>query len=109
MKIQAQRYYYVYVVTNRERTMMEAGLTADLQLSISQMEYTARKKQNQDLTDDHCCYLVYWERLTDINAALQREQEIKDCSWKKKQQLVQQKNPALAFLNEGLNQVLSVL
>ena len=70
--------YYVYIVTNKYRTIFYIGVTNDLNKRTSQhndgMGSVFTSKYN--LTD-----LVYYEVFHDINQAISREKQLKN--WKK--------------------------
>ena len=63
--------YYVYIMTNKNRNVLNVGVTNDL---------------------------VYFEQTTDVHAALAREKQIKSWSRMKKFLLVWEQNPGLADL-----------
>lgn len=47
----------------------------------------------------NCFYLVYFERFQNIDQAINRENEIKGWSRKKKEELIKTTNPNWDFLN----------
>ena len=83
--------YYVYILTNAHKTVLYTGVTNDLirrvyehKNHLDKGSFTAR--YNVD-------YLVYYESTSDVNAAIEREKQIKGWNRKKKNKLVESKNP----------------
>ena len=91
--------YYVYIMTNRYNTVLYTGVTSNLVRRISQHKdktvkgFTAKYNIQK---------LVYFERSTDINAAISREKQIKAGSRARKIALIQDMNPKLKDLWETL-------
>ena len=83
--------YYVYILSNKINTAIYTGVTRDLlrrvyehKHHIDPNSYTAR----YDITK-----LVYYESTTDVKAAIEREKQIKSWSRKRKNELVESRNP----------------
>ncbi len=85
------REYYVYILSNKTRTMVYVGVTADLERRYEEHlnhifpnSFTAR----YDVTT-----LVYYETFDHVDDAIAREKQIK--SWKRwrKNRLVESLNP----------------
>jgi len=53
-------------------------------------------------TKYRCYYLIYWERHTNINHAIEREKLIKTMNRKRKERLIASVNPEWAWLNKEL-------
>ena len=86
----------VYILTNRKRTVLYTGVTADLprrvyqhQAGIAVSSFTSRY---------HTDVLVYYEAWDDIVAAIRREKAIKGWTRRKKIALVESMNPTWADL-----------
>jgi putative endonuclease len=86
----------VYILTNRRRTVLYTGVTADLarrvwqhQAGIAASSFTSRYR-----TD----VLVYYEAWDDIVAAIRREKQIKGWTRQKKITLIESMNPTWADL-----------
>nr|WP_321357953.1 GIY-YIG nuclease family protein [uncultured Draconibacterium sp.] len=66
--------YFVYIVTNKNKTVLYIGVTGDLQNRIFEHENGSipgfTKKYN-------CHYLIYYEHFQNINEAIDREKELK--------------------------------
>ncbi len=67
--------YYVYILTNKHHTVLYTGVTRDLirrvyehKNHLDKSSFTAKYKVDK---------LVFFEETTDVNAAIQREKQIK--------------------------------
>ncbi len=90
--------YYVYIVTNSQRTVFYTGVTNDIVQRL--IEHWSNRGQPRTFTGKYYCYnLVYLESYRYINKAIQREKEIKGWSRQKKLDLVRTQNPGMIFLN----------
>jgi putative endonuclease len=90
--------YYIYMMASLSRTLY-VGVTNDLARRVYQHRhklqdgFTARYRADR---------LVYFEHVTDVNAAIAREKQIKAWSRKKKAALIEAANPAWIDLAEEL-------
>ena len=81
--------YYVYVLTNRSRTLY-TGVTNDLLRRL----YEHRHPTRPSFTSRYrITRLVYYETTPDVRAAIAREKQIKSWSRAKKIALVEKSNP----------------
>ncbi len=84
------RYYYVYIMTNKVNTVLYTGQTSDLLGRIKQHQqglvdgFTKRYRINK---------LVYYEIAEDLDGVLYREKQIKGYNRKKKITLIENMNP----------------
>ena len=93
--------YFVYIVTNPNKTTLYTGVTNDIALRI--IEHWDNRNNPSTFAGKYFCYnLVYFERFRYIGDAISREKEIKKWSRDKKISLVEQKNPGWHFLNEEI-------
>ena len=83
--------YYVYILATNDNKVIYTGVTTDLRRrvyehknSLDPKSFTSRYHVNK---------LVYYECTTDINAAIEREKQIKGWSRKHKNKLIESKNP----------------
>ena len=83
--------YYVYILTNKNHTVLYTGVTSDLIRRVYEhkthadpQSFTAKYKLNK---------LVYFEETTDVKAAIEREKQIKSWSRDRKTDLIFDKNP----------------
>ncbi len=91
--------YYVYLLTNWNHKVMYVGITNDLKRRL----YEHKNKQVIGFTEKYnLSKLVYFEETQEVYAAINREKEIKKWRREKKNQLVNQFNPAWHDLSESL-------
>ncbi|MBX9850772.1 MAG: GIY-YIG nuclease family protein [Cytophagaceae bacterium] len=86
---------YVYITSNKSRTMLYTGVTSHL---ISRIADHREKKQAGFSFKYNCLYLIYYEFHETIEAAIEREKQIK--RWKRawKENLIKSFNPQLKDL-----------
>ena len=93
--------YFIYIVTNKNKTVLYLGVTNDLQRRVYEHENGLMsgfsKKYN-------CHFLIYYEHFQDINNAIYREKEIKKWRREKKEKLINEFNPDWRFLNNEINE-----
>ena len=83
--------YYVYILSNRTNVTVYVGVTNNLQRRL--WEHRNHVDPNSFTAKYHIDKLVYYETTTDVRAALEREKQIKSWSRKKKNLLIESKNP----------------
>ena len=83
--------YYVYILTNEMGSVLYTGVTNDLVKRVYEHKhhldkgsFTARYNVEK---------LVYFEVTSDVTAAIEREKQIKGWNRKRKNKLVETKNP----------------
>ena len=83
--------YYVYILSNSNKNVIYTGVTNDLVRRVYE------HKQHLDKTSFTSRYnvenLVYYELTTDIDSAITREKQIKGWNRKRKEKLIEAKNP----------------
>lgn len=90
--------FYVYILTNKNRTVLYTGVTNNLKLRLYQHE---NKLKPASFTARYNSYfLIYFEKFNWINHAIDREKEIKNLSRDKKLNLIKEINPNFEFWNE---------
>ena len=92
--------YFVYIVTNKNKTTLYTGVTNDLKKRVYE-HYTGlfpgfTKKYN-------CNFLVYYEKFQFIDHAIEREKQIKSWRREKKNILISEFNNEWKFLNDEIN------
>ena len=90
--------FYVYILTNKNRTVLYTGVTNNLKLRLHQHETKLNPKSFTAQYNAH--YLIYFEKFGWVQEAIAREKEIKNLSREKKLQLINELNPNLDFWNE---------
>ena len=83
------RYYYVYILTNANRTLY-VGVTNDLERRM----YEHRNKLVPGFTNKYnVTWLAYYEQTSDVESAIAREKGIKGWRRGKKVALIESSNP----------------
>jgi len=91
--------YCVYIMTNKNNTVLYTGITNNLRRRV--IEH--RTEQGWKFTSKYrITKLVYFECGTDINAAIDREKQIKGDSRQSKKDLINGINPGWKDLFEEL-------
>ena len=83
--------YFVYILTNKNNNVLYTGVTNNL---VKRVYEHKNHLDKGSFTDKYnVTKLIYFEQTTDINAAIEREKQIK--SWKREQKiaLVMKSNP----------------
>ncbi|MDE5417550.1 GIY-YIG nuclease family protein [Labilibaculum sp. DW002] len=94
------RTYQVYILTNKNHTVLYTGVTSNLKLRVVQhKEKTNPKSFTARYNVDE---LVYYEQFFDIGEAIEREKQIKAGSRQKKIDLINEYNPEWRDLFETL-------
>jgi len=101
MKTLGTHNYYVYILTNKNRTVIYTGVTNNLQIRLYQ--HINSDLINNSFTKRYKCFnLVFYERYSDINLAISREKKIKGWNRNKKNELISNFNPEWKFLNDEI-------
>ena len=83
--------YYVYILSNSHKNVIYTGVTNDL------VKRVYEHKKHLDKTSFTSRYnvenLVYFEVTTDIDSAIAREKQIKGWNRKRKEKIIEAKNP----------------
>ena len=87
--------YWVYIMSNKYRTILYIGVTNDLY-----RRYIEHKQGRVDgFTKKYNCHdLVYFEEYQDINEAIAREKSLKGILRQKKEELIKSINPLMRNL-----------
>ncbi len=89
--------YYVYIITNKNNTVLYTGVTNNLERRM----YEHKNKIVKGFTQKYNLYkLVYYETTTDVNIAIAREKSIKNLLRVKKESLINSMNPGWKDLME---------
>ena len=84
--------YYVYILSNHLNTVVYTGITRDL---IHRVYEHKNKLDPNSFTAKYDVHkLVYYESTSDVDSAIQREKQIKSWNRKRKNKLVESKNPS---------------
>ena len=80
--------YFVYMMTNKNNTVIYTGVTNNIIRSVAE-----HRDDKSSFTKRYKLYkLVYFERFTDPESAIQREKQIKAGSRAKKITLIEKNN-----------------
>lgn len=91
-------HYWVYIMTNRNNSVLYTGITNDLERRI----YEHQQKLVDGFTRKYnAVKLVYYEMTEDVTAAIEREKQIKGWLRKKKTALIESMNPSWKDLSQG--------
>ena len=91
------RQYYVYIMTNRPKTLY-IGVTNDLKRRV----YQHKQKLIHGFTQKYnLTRLAWYEQTSDITSAIAREKQIKNWRRSKKVDLIESSNPHWRDLSTG--------
>ena len=92
--------YYVYILSNNHNNVMYTGVTNDLigrvyehKNHFDKSSFTARYNVDK---------LVYFEMTNDVESAINREKQIKSWNRKRKNTLIEEKNPGWLDIYESV-------
>jgi len=83
--------YYVYILTNAHKTVLYTGVTNNLVRRV--YEHKNHLDKGSFTSQYNVEYLVFFEETNDIESAISREKQIKGWNRKRKNKLIEQKNP----------------
>ena len=90
--------YFVYIITNKLKTVLYTGVTNNLSRRLSE-HFTGTLRETKAFTGKYNCYhLLYWEKYQYIAKAKAREKQIKGWVRIKKENLISDFNPEWKFL-----------
>jgi len=92
--------YFVYILTNYNKTVLYIGVTNDLRYRLCWHQKDAMGERRHFTGKYSVIYLIYWERFQWIQHAIEREKELKSWRRSKKEELIKGFNPAWKFLND---------
>ncbi|QCR24336.1 GIY-YIG nuclease family protein [Pontibacter sp. SGAir0037] len=89
--------YFIYITTNPGKTVLYVGVTNDLRTRLEQ--HKANRGKPETFAGRYYCYnLLYYERYTYVQHAIEREKELKLLNRGAKVELIKKENPYLRFL-----------
>ena len=93
--------YFVYIVTNPNKTTLYIGVTNNLPGRV--IQHWQNRGRPETFAGKYFCYnLLYYEVFLFIQDAIDREKEIKKWNREKKESLIKIKNPEWLFLNKSI-------
>jgi putative endonuclease len=91
--------YYIYIITNRSKTVFYTGVTNNLKIRLTQHKENIIAGNRSFALKYKIEFLLYYEKFTWVQEAISREKEIKGWARNKKIELIKTINPDLDFLN----------
>jgi len=98
-QIEGYHTYYIYIITNKAKTVFYTGVTNHLKIRLQQHQDNIEVGNRTFASNYKAHYLLYYEKFTWIQDAIAREKEIKGWRREKKLDLIKTINPNLEFLN----------
>ena len=92
--------YYVYILSNCTGTVVYVGVTRDLIRRVYEHKHNLDPNSFTAKYDVH--KLVYFEETSDVRAAIEREKQIKSWNRKRKNKLVESRNPSWSDLYDSI-------
>ena len=89
--------YYVYILTNKNRTVLYTGVTGNVEKRIYEHKNKIIEGFTKRYNADH---LVYVESFNNANEAIEAEKKIKGWKREKKIALIEEQNPCWNDLSE---------
>ena len=83
--------YYVYILSNNHKNVIYTGITNDLVRRV--YEHKNHLDKRSFTSRYNVENLVYFEVTTNVESAIEREKQIKGWSRKRKNKLIETKNP----------------
>ena len=103
MKTLGGHNYFIYIVTNKNKTVLYTGVTNDLARSLYEHEQNSIPFRHRSFAGQYNAYfLLYYERFEFIEHAIAREKEIKGWRRSKKEALINSMNAEWKFLNDEI-------
>ncbi len=91
--------YFVYILTNKNKTVLYTGVTNDIERRLMEHQNKNFAKQFSFTWKYNCFYLIYYEHFEYIEHAIDREKQIKGWKREKKEELINSFNHDWRFLN----------
>ena len=92
--------FYVYILTNEKGNVLYVGVTNDLRRRV--YEHKHHLDKGSFTAQYNIEKLVYFEVTSNVQAAIEREKQIKGWNRKRKNKLVENKNPNWNDLYDSL-------
>lgn len=100
MKITTDHIYYVYIVTNKNKTILYTGITNDLSRRLDEHYENSKPFRHSSFAGKYnASFLLCYKEFMEVKDAIAREKEIKGWRREKKEALINTVNPEWKFLN----------
>jgi putative endonuclease len=93
--------YFVYILTNKNKTVLYIGVTNDLGSRL--YEHQNGNNTSSFTYKYNATFLIFFERFQFIHHAIAREKELKGWRRSKKVELINSLNPSWQFLNDTIS------
>ena len=93
--------YYVYILTNKNNSVLYTGVTNDLVRRV--YEHKHHLDPDGFTSKYNVTKLVYFEETTDVKAALEREKQLKSWKRERKMALIMESNPRMLDLYDHVS------
>jgi len=94
--------YFVYILTNNDKSVLYTGVTNDLERRLFEHKEDSIGGKKSYAGKYNCVNLIYYEHFDNIEYAIKREKKIKGWSRHKKKELISNFNSEWRFLNNEL-------
>ena len=91
--------YYVYIITNKYRSTYYIGMTNNIARRLQEHQDNIKNGIRTFASKYNIEFLVYYERFSWVQLAIEREKELKGWRREKKLDLIRGFNPDFEFLN----------
>lgn len=91
--------YYIYILTNKNRSTFYIGVTNNLKIRLQQHAANLEIENKTFASKYGIEFLIYYEKFVWVQEAISREKELKKWRRDKKLSLIQNFNPEFEFLN----------
>ncbi len=102
MKTLGTHNYFVYITTNKNKTVLYTGVTNELKNRLFWHKEDSKERKTHFTGKYNAYHLVFYERFQNIDQALLREKQIKGWVRSKKEKLISEFNPQWKFLNNEI-------
>ena len=92
--------YYVYILANTTNVALYIGVTNDLIRRVYEHRTNADPKSHTARYGIH--KLVYYEEITDVRSAIEREKQLKGWNRARKNKLIESRNPGWEDMYDSL-------
>jgi len=97
--------YFVYILTNYNKTVLYVGVTNDLERRLFEHKSDSESEKLTFAGKYNCINLIFYELYSIIDYAIEREKQIKGWDRKKKEKLISEFNPEWKFLNDEIKEI----
>jgi len=96
--------YFVYILTNKHKTVLYTGVTNNLERRLFEHNEDSKNNKKTFAGKYKTIFLIYYERFQYIQHAIEREKEIKGWRRERKINLINSFNPEWKFLNDEVGE-----